>query len=252
MICVEPSSRVVIIGAGMAGATCARVLTSAGCAVQVVDKGHGAAFRQFLAGAGQADLVLPWGPTLAAGSRPLDDAGPLYLPSPDMPSLCRCLLRDIPTTSSFAVDRLLRGPRGWQVAATGSTLPGHFDAVVLALPPAQAATLLALHRSDWAQRASLALMQPCWTLIGVARRPAKDLHWDVGRPEQGPLAWVMRNVARAGREPSADEAHGVVHARAGWSRQHLEQRAGCPALRVGASAASSPRPISPTPRRSSA
>jgi renalase len=260
MNCVEPSSSVVVIGAGMAGATCARVLTSAGCAVQVVDKGRGiggrlatkrlewldaqglrrtakldhgapafaargAAFRQFLAGAGQADLVLPWWPTLAVGSRPLDDAGPLYLPRPDAPSLCRWLLRDIPTTSSFAVDRLLRGPRGWQVEAAGSTLPGHFDAVVLALPPAQAAPLLALHRSDWAQRASLALMQPCWTLMGVARRPAKDLHWDVGRPEQGPLAWVMRNDARPGREPTADEAHWVLHARTGWSRQQLEQAA---------------------------
>jgi predicted NAD/FAD-dependent oxidoreductase len=104
-------------------------------------------------------------------------------------------------------------------------LPGHFDAVVLALPPAQAAPLLAPHRSDWAQRASLALMQPCWTLMGVARHPAEDLHWDVGRPDQGPLAWVIRNDARPGRESPADEAHWVVHARTGWSRQHLEQPA---------------------------
>ncbi len=260
MNCVLPSSRVVIIGAGMAGAACARALAQAGCAVQVVDKargvggrlatrrlewldaqGHrqrarldhgapvmsacGAEFRQFLARMGQEGLVTPWWPVWAAGSRPPDDVGPLHLPREDMPSLCRWLLRGIPISLGVVVDRLQHGPLGWQVEASGSALPGHFDAVVLALPPAQAAVLLAPHRVDWAQRASLALMQPCWTLMGVARPPAKPLDWNVARPERGPLSWIMRNDARPGREHATDAAHWVVHARAGWSRQHLEQPA---------------------------
>ncbi|MBK6470306.1 MAG: NAD(P)-binding protein [Betaproteobacteria bacterium] len=254
------SPKVVVIGAGVAGASCARALCLSGCEVHVVDKSRGAGgrlatkrlewldpqarrrsarldhgapafaagsadFRQFLATACPPGALAQWRPTLAPGSRPLDSAGPLWLPQPDMPSLCVGLLRDIPTTWSFAVDALRHGPLGWQIEAAGATLPGHFDAVVLALPPAQAAPLLAAHRRDWAQRVSLALMQPCWTLMGVARRPASVLHWDVARPEQGPLAWVMRNDARPGRESSADEVHWVVHARAGWSRQHLEQPA---------------------------
>jgi len=249
-----------VIGAGIAGATCARALALAGFAVHVVDKSRGAGgrlatrrlewldpwgrrritafdhgapaftasgadFRQFLDTASQPGGLAEWTPNLAARGRPLGDAGPLCLPTPDMPSLCRGLLRDIPATWSFAVDRLLQSPLGWQIEAAGSTLAGHFDAVVLALPPAQAAPLLAPHRSDWAQRASLALMQPCWTLMGVARRPVNDRQWDVGRPEQGPLAWVMRNDGRPGREFSADDAHWVVHARADWSQQHLEEPA---------------------------
>jgi predicted NAD/FAD-dependent oxidoreductase len=257
---IASSFRVAVIGAGIAGATCARALSSSGCAVHVVDKSRGAGgrlasrrlewldsrgqrrivkldhgapaftasgadFRHFLAHASRPGSVVPWLPTLAAGSEPLDDPGVLWLPQPDMPSLCRGLLQDSATTFSFAVDRLQPGPLGWQIEAAGSTLPGHFDAVVLALPPAQAAPLLAPHRSDWAQRASLALMQPCWTLMGVARRPAKALDWDVGRPDRGPLAWVLRHDARPERESSADEAHWVAHARAGWSRQHLEQPA---------------------------
>jgi predicted NAD/FAD-dependent oxidoreductase len=257
---VHPLHRVAVIGSGIAGATCARALSRAGHEVHVVDKSRGAGgrlatrrlewldaqgrqriakvdhgapafrasgadFRQFIAAAMPAGALAPWTPTLAAGSRPLDDAGPLWLPQPDMPSLCRGLLRDIPTTWSFAVDRLLPGPQGWQIEAAGSLLPGHFGAVVLALPPAQAAPLLAAHRRDWAQRASIALMQPCWTLMGVTRRPAENLHWDVGQPEAGPLAWVMRHDARPGRESPADEAHWVVHARSGWSRQHLGQPA---------------------------
>ena len=257
---VKPPLRVAVIGAGIAGATCARALSLSGCLVHVVDKSRGAggrlatrrlewldpqgqrriakidhgtpaftasgaAFRQFCTDACQSGALTSWKPTPAPGSRPLEHAGSLFLPQPDMPSLCRALLRDIPTTWSFGVDRLLQGPLGLEIEAAGTSLPGHFDAVALALPPAQAAPLLAPHRSDWAQRASIALMQPCWTLMGVARRPLQDIHWDVARPEQGPLAWVMRNDARPGRERSADEAHWVAHARTGWSRQHLEQPA---------------------------
>jgi predicted NAD/FAD-dependent oxidoreductase len=255
-----PGPRVAVIGAGIAGASCARTLASSGCTVHVVDKSRGpggrlatrrlewldtqgrrrtasfdhgapgftvsdAGFRQFLADSAPPDSLVPWQPTLAPGSRPLDDGGPLFPPQPDMPSLCRGLLRDIETTWAFGVDRLLQHPRGWQMEAAGTPLPGHFDAVVLATPPAQTAPLLAPHRSDWAQRAALALMQPCWTLMGVSHWPAADRRWDVARPEQGPLAWVMRSDVRPGREPAAGATSWVVHARAGWSRQHLEHAA---------------------------
>lgn len=253
---VSSSFRVAVIGAGLAGATCARALSQAGLDVHVVDKARGAGgrmatrrlewqdasgrrqitafdhgapgftatndFRQFLATVPGPGGVVEWTPTLAAGSRPPDDAGPLYVPCPDMPSLCRGLLRDVAATWSFAVDRLLRSPRGWQLEAAGSTHPGYFNAVVLALPPAQAACLLAPHRPDWAQRASLVSMQPCWTLMGVARRPAAGRRWDVARPAQGPLDWLIRNDVRPGRESVAEETHWVLHARADWSRQHLE------------------------------
>lgn len=258
---VAPAYRVAVIGAGIAGATCARALAAAGCAVHVIDKSRGAGgrlatrrlewldprgcqrsarldygapafaaqdadFRRFLAGSLPADSLASWRPALAAGSRPLDDAGPMWLPQPDMPSLCRGLLRGLPATWSFAVERLQGHPSGWRVEAAGEVLPGAFDAVVLALPPAQAAPLLAAHRGDWAQRAALAWLQPCWTLMGVARRPARDAAWDLARPEHGPLEWIVRNEARPGRAAAAGEAHWVAHARAGWSRQHLEHAAG--------------------------
>lgn len=256
----SPSFSVAVIGAGIAGASCAQALASAGCAVHVVDKSRGvggrmatrrlswrdaqgrecmakidhgapafaarsAAFQTFLATAAQPQTLAMWTPSLAPGSRPLDDSQALWLPQPDMPALCRDLLRDIPTTLAFTADRLLRRPAGWQIEAAGSTLDGPFDAVVLALPLPQAAPLLAPHRSDWAQRASLALMQPCWTLMGVARQPMRALPWTVARPQEGPLSWVMRSDARPGREAPGNATHWVAHARAGWSRQHLEHAA---------------------------
>lgn len=253
-------STVAVIGAGIAGATCARVLHAAGHTVRVVDKSRGAggrmatkrlqwtdaqgvthqaridhgapgfaiedpAFATFARAALGPDGLKAWTPSFESGSGPQPDPAPLHLPQPDMPALCRALLQGMDVTWSFQVDRLLRGPEGWQLEAAGTPLPGRYDRLVLALPPAQAAPLLAPHAPAWATLATQAVMAPCWTLMGVARRPAKDGAWDLVQPDQGPLAWAMRGDARPGRVAPADEAHWVAHASPAWSRAHLEQPA---------------------------
>lgn len=250
--------RVAVIGAGIAGSSCAHALAQAGCAVHVVDKargsggrlatrhmqwtdaqGHqrsaaldhgapgfaarGAPFRAWVAAAVQAGVLSPWRPVLAAESHPLDDAEPLHAGMPDMPAACRWLLQYLPFTPNATVERLRKMPAGWLLEGSGPLPTQPFDAVLLALPPAQVAPLLAEYRRDWAQRAAMALMQPCWTLMGVTDAPATPLAWDAARPQQGPLAWVLRHANRPGRQAPAGEAHWVLHARAGWSRQQLEQ-----------------------------
>lgn len=253
-----------MIGAGIAGAACARTLTLAGHAVHVFDKSRGpggrlatrriewvdrqgqacttrldhgavgitarsAAFQAFVDQALHAGWLAEWVPSLAGGSLPADGGDRLYVPAPDMPALCRRLLDGAAATWSFAVDSLHRGPLGWQVQAGGERHPLPFDAVVLALPPAQAAPLLSPHRRDWARHASVAPMQPCWTLMGVenVEQGARETEsvWDLARPATGPLAWVLRNDSRPGRARVSGQAHWVAHARAGWSRRHLEQPA---------------------------
>lgn len=254
--------RVAIVGAGLAGATCAQALAAAGWAVQVLDKArgpggrlatrrlgwtdadgqartarvdHGApgfaardpGFRAFLQHTAGESGVPPWQPLAAPGSRAIRPEGPWQLPAPDMPSLCRTLLGEVPARWSFTVERLVREAGTWRIdggsGAGPERLDAGFDAIVLALPPAQAAPLLAPHRRDWAQRASIAVMQPCWTLMGVTRRPAQPMAWQVLRPDGGPLSWLHRDDVRPGRSAAADEAHWVAHARGGWSREHLEQ-----------------------------
>jgi renalase len=252
--------QVAVIGAGIAGAACARALTLAGHSVHVFDKSrgpggrlatrrvewidrqgqarttrldHGAvgftvhseSFRAFVDQALPAGWLAEWVPVLAAGSSVPDNGERLYVPVPDMPSLCRRLLNGVAATWSVAVDGLYKGPLGWQVQVGGERHDAHFDAVMLALPPAQVAPLLSPHRRDWARHACVAPMQPCWTLMGIADAPEPALGWDVARPPTGPLAWVLRNDARPGRERVPGQAHWVVHARAGWSRRHLEQPA---------------------------
>lgn len=254
--------RTAIIGAGIAGATCARALAQAGHAVHVFDKARGpggrlatrrmawagpngqpcmthldhgapgmtarsAAFQAFAAQGVQAGWLAQWLPALSAGSLPLEDGAPFHVPVPDSPELCRRLLNGVMATWSCAVEKLHRTALGWHVEAAGQGQVGPFDAVVLALPPAQAAPLLAAHQTDWARHAALAPMQPCWTLMGVAASNEEGTTppWDLARPPSGPLAWVMRSDTRPGRARVSGQAHWVAHARAGWSRRHLEQPA---------------------------
>lgn len=254
----HPQLRIAVVGTGIAGACCAHALVQAGHAVQVFDKArgpggrlatrraewvagdgaacmarldHGAvgitarsrAFQGFVDQAVHAGWMAEWSPAVAPDSLPLDGGSKLYLPVPDMPELCRRLLVRVVATWSCTVDALHAGPLGWQLASGGERLGEHFDAVVLAIPPAQAAPLIGPHRRDWARHAALAAMQTCWTLMGVADAPEPEPGWDLARPSTGPLAWVLRSDARPGRERVSGQAHWVAHARAGWSRRHLEE-----------------------------
>jgi renalase len=278
----QSAPEIAVVGAGLAGATCAQALLQAGCAVQVFDKSRGpggrlatrrmtwqdgqgqacttrmdhgalgfaartAAFQAWVAQARRDGLLAPWSPLLAPGSLPLqgftacgqdlppDDAHALMVPVPDQPTLCRHLLQGASTAWACTIEALHREPQGWQLQADGQRLAGHFDAVVLALPPAQAAPLLGAHRQDWARHAAVSPMQPCWTLMGVAETDdpcagallgaQSHAAWDACHPATGPLAWVLRSDSRPGRARVPGQAHWVAHARAGWSRRHLEEPA---------------------------
>jgi renalase len=256
-----------IVGAGMAGAMCARTAMAAGHAVHVFDKSrgpggrlatrrfewvdrtgaacsarldHGAigitarsvAFQAWVEWAIGAGWLAGWEPRWATDGSPAPSSHRLHVPVPDMPALCRHLLEEAEVAWSTAVDELRPGPLGWEVLAGGQPHPTRFDAVILALPPAQAVPLLQPHRPDWARAASTVEMQPCWTLIGVAddvdatTGVARDVcSWDLARPHAGTLATVMRSDARPGRARVPGQAPWIVHARADWSRQHLEQPA---------------------------
>jgi predicted NAD/FAD-dependent oxidoreductase len=244
----------------VSGATCAHALSHAGHAVQVFDKSRGAggrmstrraewvdrqghsqlsrfdhgapcftahepAFQRFISDAiGQAWLT-PWQPRLAPQSLPLPHAGPHYLATPDLPAMCRQLLDGIDSHWSCEVTALRREQGLWVLEQGQGVASEGFDAVVLAMPPIQAATLLEHHQMDWAARAAAVPMQPCWTLMGVTEASALPQAWDMARPESGALAWIMRNDARPGRELVSGQAHWVLHASADWSRRHLEQDA---------------------------
>jgi predicted NAD/FAD-dependent oxidoreductase len=252
--------KVAVIGAGIAGASCAHALSRSGHAVQVFDKSRGAggrmatrraewvdrqgrsqlsrfdhgapcftahepSFQQFISDAIGQGWLTPWQPRLAPQSLPWPHAGPHYVAEPDMPALCRQLLDGIDARWSCEVSALHREHGLW-VLEQGQGVAGKgFDAVVLAMPPIQAAALLEHHQMDWAARAAAVPMQPCWTLMGVTHDSTLPRAWDLARPASGALAWIMRNDARPGCDVVPGQTHWVVHASAHWSQSHLEQDA---------------------------
>ena len=252
---LDPSEiRVAIVGAGLAGASCAAGLRSAGVDVTVFDKSrtvggrmatrracwsdgsgvehqvsfdHGAQsftavrprFRATMARAIAAGAVLEWRPLVHASRSLLTER--CFVSTPAMPALCGHLLAGSSIQLNRTVRRLQRTSNGaWYVVTDDAPLAGPFQHVVVALPPAQAAVLLAGHQDAWAAALIAKRMDPCWTLMAVTDEV--DWPWDAAEPDHGPFAWVSRNDRVPGQPMQPKFAVWTAHATAEWSAQRLE------------------------------
>ena len=168
-----------------------------------------------------------------------------FVAVPNMPALCRHLLHSVPLRLGHAVQRLQRSAAGWQVVVEGGETQGPFDHVMLALPPGQAALLLAGHADAWADTLAAVPMLPCWTLMAVT--DDVDWPWDAAEPARGPLAWVARNDRRPGRDTTLGAATWVAHATPEWSAEHIEDEPAAVADALGAALAAQ-LPGVPAPR----
>lgn len=250
--------RIAVIGAGVAGASCADGLRRAGLDVTLFEKSprpggrmatrtgewtdragqahatafdHGVhhfvsrhpRFRSVLQRAARAGVVEPWSPRLHCAR-----AGVVHQPGwvavPDMPSLAAHLIGDAPLRTGQTVQRLQRrrsrGGARWEVVTAESGVAGRFDAVMLAMPPAQSAALLAGHQDRWADALAARTMAPCWTLMAVT--DDVDWCWDAAEPDRGPIGWVGRDDRKPGRAGVPGTASWVAHATTSWSAARLE------------------------------
>jgi renalase len=247
-------SRIAVIGAGLAGATCAASLQRDGHAVTLFDKSrgvggrmatrraawavadgsprsaefdHGAQhftatqprFRAAMLRAQAAGCVQRWAPCVSA-SWPMGGEQPGFVAAPTMPALARHTAAGVAQRLAAAVRSLLRLDSGWHLQFDDGETVGPFEQVMLALPPAQAAALLAGHHDLWARELAAVAMRPCWTLMAVTADV--DWPWDAAVPERGPLARVMRNDRVPGRGAPDGCATWVAHATPAWSQAHLE------------------------------
>lgn len=217
---------IAVIGAGLAGLTCARALAGSGRAVRLFDKGrapggrlatrrldvggttlridHGAQYLR-PRDAGFAALLA------AHGAAPWPDED-RFVPVPAMSALPRALAGGLEISLGHTVTALRRADDAWWLDAEGP-----FEAVVLTAPAPQSAALLAPVAPELAAFLARVVYAPCWTWLAAFDAPLPLP--DALRPDAGPVGWAARNNSKPGRD--AMEAW-VVQASPDWSRAHLE------------------------------
>jgi hypothetical protein len=221
-----------VIGAGLAGLTCARALADAGHSVVVYDKGRGLGGRmasrrkdgwRFDHGAvalrPKNDLFAALlGRARADGHAAVWEAAGGWTGVPGMSSVVKSLAQGLEIVSSQRVTGLHKTDARWFLAGPEHAENKRFDRVILAIPHPQAMELLAPWPALSAQ-ISATDMAPCWTLMaGFETRLPTDLSYSDAAT--GPIAVLARDTAKPGRTLPGDGW--VIQANADWTRAHLE------------------------------
>jgi predicted NAD/FAD-dependent oxidoreductase/deoxyribodipyrimidine photolyase len=251
--------RVAVIGAGVAGLACARALVDHGLEVELFDKGrgpggrlstrradgaafdHGAqyfsardpAFARHVAAWEAEGVVARWearGGFLHRGElTPTLPMLPRYVAVPGMSALARHLAEGLTVRTGAQVVGLSGGPGAWAVHGPEGVLEDGYAFVLITTPAPQAVPLLGPSPRLQA-RAAAASYLPCQAVMARFDGPL-GLPFDVARPLEGPLSWIARGGSKPGRPAEAGESW-VLHARPGWSLEHLDDDADAVRIRL--------------------
>lgn len=241
--------RIAVVGAGIAGLACARSLRNAGHAVRVFEKSRGAGGRMstrrtdhgsydhgaqyftardplFRAAVDQwlaQGLVAPYAGRIVRLEQgeviPLSHPEQRYVATPGMTAVCRALSADLEIDFECQITAVTPGESGWRLSWEEGGDSG-FDAVVLAIPAAQASPLC-VAVPDLAVQLRQGGHEPCWAAMVRYEAPL-PLEFDAAFVESDVIGWVMRDASRPGRVPGE---RWVLHANAEWSKAHLENSA---------------------------
>ena len=223
----------IIIGSGMAGITCARILADAGLPVRVLDKGRGIggrmATRSGVTAAGDlafdhgAQYLRPRAPEFAevlaqAGACPWPD-GPDHgrvVGMPGMSGVPRQLADGLAISQQTEVTSIARRDGSWHLGTTvGGVKAGR---VVVTIPAPQVTRLLG-PAHPFAADLGRVVMGPCLTLM--AAFPINSPRPFVTRRDPShPLAWIAQDSDKPGRAQAA--VTWVAQASPAFSNAYLE------------------------------
>ncbi|TVP42583.1 MAG: FAD-binding protein [Gemmatimonadales bacterium] len=230
--------RALVIGAGMAGLTAARILEDHGLSARILDKGrvpggristrtssegwsmdHGApfftardpAFRRQVEAWAAAGIAAPW--TGRIGYLPRHgDVEPAseatrWVGVPGMRAVPLRMARALDVRTGVEVAPLV-GPAAGGEASAGSgrwVVAGDaYDLVLVTAPPAQASVLLGAAHPGFAATLAGVGMRPCWALmLRIRRRGGRPgiLPWDALFLKDHPVfRWVARDSSKPGRD----------------------------------------------------
>lgn len=235
------TQRVAVIGAGLTGLSCARVLRRAGFYVDVFEQDkvvggrmgtarmgivpfdHGAQyvtarmtrFKAYLEEVVASGYAARWTPRAATGTDGEGQLAPWHVGTPGMSSIVRPLAGNIRMVFGRRVHTLQRADKAWSLWFDDQTSEGPFAAVAVAVPAPEAQFLLG-RLPELSDPLGRVRMQPCWALmVRLDQRilPEQDVYSDMSQV----VRWISRNNSKPVRAARGD--HIVVHAAPSWTRQ---------------------------------
>lgn len=245
----DSPTTIAIVGAGIAGLACARVLAEAGHQVTVFEKSRGVGGRTSTrrADGWQADhgaqyftaqhpafaaevarwvasgAAAPWAARVASigslGPRELLAPAQRYVGVPGMTAPARHLSAGIKTVLETTITELMHDEQGWRlISAERGALAVHHDVVIVAVPAPQAVPLLRRAEPGLAVIAQRTEMRPAWAVMAQCGH-LPDPGFDAAFVNFGPLGWIAHDTSKPGR---TGVSTWVLHATPEWSQAHLE------------------------------
>lgn len=226
---------ILIIGAGLAGLTCARALAQEGLPVRVLDKGRGPGGRmstrrapgvQFDHGApGLQARTSPFAAFLddlvaqgvAAAWSPGDGPSEI-VGTPGMSAIPGHLAKGLEVVQEAEVSAIRPVQSGVEVHLDGEVLRA--GRVVSTVPAPQLAALLP-EGDPMAAAARSVHMSACLTLMAVLDGPVDAPDRSVDADPAAGLSLILRDGGKPGR--TGDAQCWVAHAGPDWTARHLEQ-----------------------------
>ena len=233
-----------MIGAGMAGISCAKSLKEQGFHPMILEKSRGlggrvasrrvgdgiafdhgvqyiaarsAAFQWVVKQAVETGAAARWRPEKLNRSRA--ETEDWIVGTPAMNALIKPLADGIDIRLVTEVTAIEREGGIWRVRSATKATGEPFDVIVSTAPAPQARVLFASEReiADALDRVSIA---PCWALMLTFETPF-EVGFDLQRSDSDDLAWISRDSSKPRRCAAKD--CWVVHASPEWSQRHLER-----------------------------
>ena len=245
----NPSPRIAMIGTGLGGLMCSRILRDHGLDVHSFEKSrraggrtstrkmddciqfdHGAQYftirdpnlKRYLESWVADKHVAEWQGHIVSIVEPCSFSElpqlQRYVGIPTMESLARHLSEGLNIQFETEVERVSRKELGYQIFAKDDHDLGVFDNVLWSCPPIQTFKQLQT-QCGWKERLSQVEMVPCWAVM-IAMERRWEIPLDGAFVNQGKLSWIARDSSKPARPPGLETW--VLHSTVDWAKENLE------------------------------
>ena len=248
-------NKVAIVGAGIAGLSCATALEKCGFHVTIFEKSRGVSGRlstrvtehwqcdhgaQYFTARDpvfdaevqrwvNAEVAQLWEPSLKVfdgntfSAKENESNTMRYVGYPKNNAPAKWIAKSLNVLTETTVINIHRHAEHWQVSSKEHGLHAeNFDFIILSIPAPQAEVLLREANSQLASLCASVEMQPAFALM-VHFGQAVPCQFDGLFINRGLLSWIARDSAKPGRVQAltTDSETWVLHASSAWSKAHV-------------------------------